>query len=121
MVLRRYIWLVIFVLFPSFSGLGQEVKIKADNKAKQSVGEQNLKKSSQNKITAIPEKKTLQLFKKRNPKAKKPEDEILKVKAVPSSAKNIDALKIQTKRTTMGQMHKMNKAMRKTMMRHKHM
>lgn len=92
MHLRRLLAVLVFSLALPIYGLGQEKVVKSTDKTDPA--------------------KVLQ-----DNQQKKKADMI---KSVPITAKTMEALRLQNKKVTMDQMHKINKAMRKSMTIHKH-
>lgn len=116
MVIRKYILLLIFMLVSTGVGYGQAKVSQSLENAEQTISQSNSKKIVQKQGETLTKREQRQLTKRQKSKSKEIEGE--KVKSVPVSSKNIDVIKAQNKKATMGQMHKINKAMRKSMMRH---
>ncbi len=119
---RIYILLIVLVLVSTGVGYGQTEVSRSLEKAEQTISkttsQNNSKKIAQEQGKTLTKKEQRQLSNRQ--KSQSTELEGDKVKSVPISSKNIDIIQAQNKRVTMGQMHKVNKAMRKSMMRHSH-
>ena len=116
MIVRKYILLLVFVLVTVGVGYGQAKISRSLESEKQSISQNSTKKIVQKQGETLTKKEQRQLAKQQRSQSKELDSE--KVKSVPVSSKNIELIKTQNKKATMGQMHKVNKAMRKSMMRH---
>lgn len=115
MLIRKYILLLIIVFVFAGVGYGQAEVSKTLENVEQTISQNNTRKKAQKQVEVLSKKEQRQLSRKRK-QSRELESE--KVKSVPTSSKNIELIKTQNKKATMGQMHKVNKAMRKSMMRH---
>lgn len=105
MLLKQFSCLILTILLFTCVGFGQEQVNKSVKKTTEATAEQQIMKSvemqkEQTELTQI---------------------QADKVKSVPVSARRKEVILDQSKKTSMEQMHKINKAMRKSMMRHKHL
>ena len=116
MLIRKYILLFIIVFVFAGVGYGQAKVSKTLENVEQTISQNNSRKKAQKQVEVLSKKEQRQLSRKQEKQSKELESK--KVKSVPVSSKNIELIKTQNKKTTMGQMHKVNKAMRKSMMRH---
>ena len=113
--MKKITGILIFSILIAISGIGQDLPKKTVSADKKKISQEKQKIEQVQNKKAEKKNQLIDNKSKADPQGLKNE----KIKSVPATKARNDLIKKLNKKRTMGQMHKINKAMRKSIRRHR--